>query len=302
MNYKKIFKNQKFRLKILKMLDFLPDKQMIKLQYRIKTGRKLNLNNPERYTEKLQQYKLNYRDPLMTMCSDKYEVRKYVESKGLKEILNPLYGVYEKAEDINFDTLPKSFVIKHTNGSGANILVEDKDQLNISEVREKLNAWLNSKPPKYGREWCYYNVSSRIIIEKLLERDENNDIPDYKFFCFNGEVKYLYTMINYVDDHSQGECSFFTPDFEKLPYKRSEYKEITSSIEKPTNFDEMIKIAEILSEDFPHVRVDLYNIQGKIVFGELTFYNASGYTVFEPDEFDFIMGREFELPKEKVVF
>src|SRR5699024_2999656 len=136
-----------------------------------------------------------------------------------------------------------------------------------------------------------------LVIEKLIERDKNNDIPDYKFFCFNGKVKYLYTMIDYTDNHENGKCSFFTPDFEKLPYRRSEFAAIEKDIKKPMNFDKMIEIAEILSKDFPHVRVDLYNIKGNIIFGELTFYNASGYTVFEPDEFDFILGTEFILPK-----
>ncbi|WP_404322740.1 carbonic anhydrase [Cytobacillus firmus] len=297
MNYKKLIKSQKVRLEILNLLNFIPDKIMIQLQYWVKTGRRLNLKNPKRYTEKLQWYKLNYRNPLMTKCSDKYEVRDYVSSKGLGPILNPLYDAYEDLESINFDLLPNSFVIKHTNGSGRNIFVEDKRKVDLEQIKNKVKEWLNSPETMYGREWCYYNVKSRIIIEKLLERDEYNDIPDYKFFCFNGKVKYLYTMIDYVDDHNNGRCSFFTPDFKKLPYRRSEYKEINKEVSKPPNFEEMIEIAEILSKDFPHVRVDLYNIKGQIIFGELTFYNASGYTVFSPDDFDFILGEEFELPK-----
>jgi hypothetical protein len=296
MDYKRIFKNQKMRFKILSLLNFLPDKSMLQLQYRIKTGRQLNLKSPKRYTEKLQWYKLFYRDPLMTKCSDKFEVRDYVKSKGLDEILNPLYGVYDNVENINFDVLPNSFAIKHTNGSGANLFIQDKNKVNINNMRNTLKGWMAKNNIYYGREWCYYNVKSRIIIEKLIDRDENNDIPDYKFFCFNGKVKYLYTMVDYVDNHKNGRCSFFTPDFKKLPYRRSEYKEINREISKPERFEEMIEIAEILSEDFPHVRVDLYNIKGQIIFGELTFYNASGYTVFAPDEFDYILGDKFELP------
>lgn len=299
MNYKKIFKNQELRFKILELLDFLPDKKMIQLQYRIKTGRNLNLASPKRYTEKLQWYKLFYRDPLMTKCSDKYEVRSYVESKGLNNILNPLYGVYDKVASIDFDNLPNSFAIKHTNGSGANIFVENNKETDIEKFKKTLNNWMLKRKSNYGREWCYYNVSSKIIIEKLLERDGDNDLPDYKFFCFNGKVEYLYTMINYVDNHDQGQCSFFNTKFEKLPYRRSEYDPIIKELKKPENFDEMIEIAEKLSEDFPHARVDLYNIDGKIVFGELTFYNASGYTVFSPDEFDYILGEKFILPNEK---
>lgn len=283
------------RFKILGLLDFLPDKQMLQLQYYIKTGRKLNLKAPKRYTEKLQWYKLNYRNPLMTKCSDKYEVREYVTNKGLDSILNPLYGVYDDVESIDFETLPNSFAIKHTNGSGANLFVKDKNKIDLKEIKKTLNEWITKKKNNFGREWCYYNVPSKIIAEKLLDRDENNDLPDYKFFCFNGKVKYLYTMINYVDNHNQGLCSFFTPEFEKLPYRRSEYGEIVDDISKPANFEKMVEIAEVLAGDFPHVRVDLYNIKGKIVFGELTFYNASGYTVFEPEEFDFVLGDCFEI-------
>jgi len=296
MDYKRILPNQKLRLKILEMTNFIPDERMIKLQYKIKTGRKLDLKNPKRYTEKLQWYKLNYRDPLMTKCSDKYLVREYVEKKGLKGILNPLYGVYKSVDEINFEMLPESFAIKHTNGSGSNIFVKEKTKVNSNDIIMTISSWMNKKIINYGREWCYYHVEPRIVIEKLIERDENNDIPDYKFFCFNGKVKYLYTMVDYVDDHKKGRCSFFTPDFQKLPYRRSEYMEINRDIPKPKNFEKMIEIAEILSEEFPHVRVDLYNIKGEIIFGELTFYNASGYTVFSPDEFDFILGKEFRLP------
>lgn len=299
MNYKKLFKSKILRLKILKFLKFIPDKLMIKIQYFIKTGRKLNLKTPKRYTEKLQWYKLYYRNPLMTQCADKYSVREYVKGKGLESILTKLYGVYENINDIDFSSLPKSFAIKHTSGSGNNLFIKNKDLINVTDIKNQMKKWMNYKGGISGREWCYYNVPSRIIIEELLERDENNDIPDYKFFCFNGKVKYLYVMIDYVDNHSNGKCSFFTPDFKKLPYRRSEYKEIDNHIEKPKNFDKMIKIAEILSEDFPHVRVDLYNIQGRIVFGELTFYNASGYTVFDPDEFDYILGNHFILPEKK---
>lgn len=281
---------------MLKCFNFVPDKLMIKVQYKIKTGRKLNLKSPQRYTEKLQWYKLNYRKPLLTKCADKFEVRDYVKEKGLSSVLNPLYGIYERVEDIKFENLPNKFALKHTNGSGLNMFVQNKDKINKEEFYMKLNKWMEKKKINSGREWCYYNIPSRLIIEELIERDENNDIPDYKFFCFDGKVKYLYTMIEYVDDPSKGQCSFFTPEFKKLPYRRSEYQPIIKDIDKPENFDEMVRIAEILSEDFPHVRVDLYNIKGKIIFGELTFYSASGYTVFSPDEFDFLMGTEFKLP------
>lgn len=296
MDYKKIIRNQETRFKILNLLRFIPDKTMIQLQYKIKTGRKLNLKNPKRYTEKLQWYKLYYRDPLMTRCSDKYEVRSYVKEKGLEKYLTNLYGVYKNFEDINFEILPNSFAIKYTNGSGNNYFVKNKKSENMDVIKNTIKGWVSKQRIHYGREWCYYNVQPRIIIEELIERDENNDIPDYKFFCFNGKVKYLYIMVDYVDNHENGRCSFFTPEFLQLPYRRSEYKEINRTISKPENFNEMIAVAEKLSKDFPHVRVDLYNIKGRIIFGELTFYSASGYTVFTPDEFDYELGRQFIMP------
>lgn len=295
MDYKKIIPNQQVRFKLLKLIDFLPDKFVIKMQYKLKTGRKLDLKKPKRFTEKLQWYKLYYRKPLLTQCSDKYLVRNYVKDKGLENTLNDLYGVYDNVEQIKFDELPNSFIIKLTNGSGANLIVDDKRNADINTIKNQVQKWLEKRAVNYGREWGYYDVETKIIIERLLERDDNNDLPDYKFFCFNGKVKYLYTMVDYVDNHSEGKCSFFTPDFEKLPYRRSEYAPIDRELKKPENFDQMVTIAEKLSEDFPHVRVDLYNIDGKILFGELTFYNASGYTVFTPDEFDFILGKEFDL-------
>lgn len=300
MNYKKLIPNQRTRLRILELTNFIPDRIMINLQYRIKTGKRLSLDNPIRYTEKIQWYKLFYRDPLMTRCSDKFLVRDYVRQKGLSSILNPLYKVYSDVNEINFDDLPNSFAIKFTNGSGYNLFIKDKRNVDIKAIKEKLLYWSKRKNINYGREWSYYNIKSQVVVEKLLERDENNDLPDYKFFCFGGKVKYLYTMVDYVDNHKKGRCSFFTPDFKQLPYRRSEYMEINRKIEKPLNFNRMIEIAEILSEDFPHVRVDLYNNKGDIIFGELTFYNASGYTVFSPDEFDFILGKEFKLPEKLI--
>lgn len=296
MDYKKILPSKSVRLKILSLLNLIPDSLMIRLQYFIKTGRRLNLKHPKRYTEKLQWYKLNYRDEKMRNASDKYRVREYVQSKGLEDILNPLYGVYENVDDIDFNELPISFAIKFTNGSGKNLFIKDKNQIDENEINKTLKSWLNTKYVNYGREWAYDNIKPRIIIEKLLPRDKNNDLPDYKFFCFNGKVEYLYVMIEYTDNHKNGKCSFFTKDFKQLPYRRSEYAPIDKSISKPENFKKMIEIAEILSKDFPHVRVDLYNIDGEIVFGELTFYNAAGYTVFSPDEFDYILGDKFTMP------
>ena len=221
--YKKLIKNQETRMKILELITWVPDSIMIRLQYFIKLKRVLHLKNPKRYTEKLQWYKLYYRDPLLTKCADKYLVRDYVKSKGLGHILNELYGVYDSVEDIDFTKLPKRFVIKLNNGSGTNILVDDKDRLNFTETKETLRNWLTRKNISAGREWCYHDISPKIIIEKYLDMDENNDLPDFKFFCFNGKIFCLYTMINYIRDHRKGKLAFYDINFNKLPYRRKDY-------------------------------------------------------------------------------
>ncbi len=296
MDYKNFISSRDTRLQILKTLEFIPDSLMIRVQYLAKTRRMLNLKSPVRYTEKIQWYKLNYRDPLMTKCSDKLTVREYVQSKGLGSILNEYYTVFPDAQAIQFSALPNSFALKCTNGTGVNYFVKNKAEVSEREVKDHVAAALAAANPSSGREWGYYGVPVRILAERLLSRDENNDIPDYKFFCFQGKVEFLYVMKNYVDDHAMGECSFFTRKFEKLPYRRSEYRPIEGVVPRPENFDRMVEIAEVLAADFPHVRVDLYNQRGEIIFGELTFYPASGYSIFTPDEFDFVMGAKFQLP------
>jgi hypothetical protein len=298
--YKKIIRSKSMRLKILKCLGFVPDRIMIPIQYRIKTGRKLNLRNPVRYTEKLQWYKLFYRIPLMTMCSDKYAVRKYVKKRGLDSILNGLYAVYDSPDSIDFDSLPNSFAMKMTVGSGMNYFVTDKSKEDISKLRALVKEWFAADSSSYGREWCYYNIKPRIVFEELLPMDDRNDLPDYKFFCFDGEPFCLYTMIDYTQNHENGRLGFFDTNFKLLPYYRKDFKPIEEQIPKPKNFELMVKYARILSKGFPHVRVDFYNLNGRIVFGELTFYNASGYTAFEPDKFDFILGEKFVLPKKTI--
>lgn len=268
---------------------------MIKLQYRIATGRKLNLINPLRFTEKLQWYKLNYRHPLMVKCADKFGVREYVAEKGLDNILVPLYGVYNNASEIDWSVLPKSFVLKTTNGSHTNIFVKDKMSVDVHEIKENLNRWLYKRSEKLGREWAYYNIVPRVICEKYLDNDENNDLVDYKFFCFNGEPFFLY-VISERDLNGKYKLGIYDIEFNQLNYARTDVENLTSFRTKPKNFELMIEIARTLSKDFPHVRVDMYNINGSILFGELTFYSGSGYMRFNPDDFDLIVGDKFILP------
>ena len=290
------------KLAVLEMLRWIPDKQMVQLQYRIKMRKKLNLKNPQRYTEKLQWYKLNYKSKLMAQCADKYLVRQFVKQRGLQDILNDLYGVYDCSEKIDFSLLPDQFVLKSTNGaSGIGLIIcKDKKQLDLNRVKKETTKWTKLKKHVGGREWVYEVYKPRIIIEKyLLPRENENSVVDYKFFCFNGEPFCMYLMTDRFSKHGVRQ-SILDMNYEVMPYMRERIEPVIDIPPKPDNFDEMIEVARKLSAGFPYVRVDLYNIEGKILFGEMTFFPESGYYRFIPDEFDFILGQKFVLPKKNV--
>lgn len=296
--YKKIIKNQDTRFAILRFLEFIPDKPMVTLEYFIKTKRFLNLKNPERYTEKVQWYKLYYRDPLMMQCVDKYNVRKYIESKGLGENLVKLYQVVDDPSQIDFDALPGQFIIKTANGSGTNIICRDKNTFDTAEAVSKMGDLAMRNSAYAGREWAYSGSSKKIIVEELLIDDSTPDksLNDYKFYCFGGKPEYIVVDKDRFTDHKR---NFYDTEWNYIPVD-SDYRCFGDIIPKPENFDEMLRIASVLSADFPAVRVDLYNVKGKIYFGELTFYPMSGYFSLNPDSFDFEMGKKFVLPEKKV--
>ena len=301
MDYKKIIRSRQTRKKLLRLLSWVPDVTMIKLQYWIKTGRRLNLKNPTRFTEKIQWYKIYYKDPMIVRCVDKYDVRAYIRKKGFSNILNECYGVFEDSSEINWEILPEKFVVKNTLGGGSNgvFVVNKSDVGAIQRIQDKIGRWGKSKPRKSGgREWPYYHGKrDRIIIEKYLE-EKSGDLVDYKFFCFNGVTRFFYVRTGYSGNHDEGKMAFFDRDCNYLPNVGMDYCDIAKEEPPlPDNILEMIDCADELSKDFPHVRVDLYNIEGRIVFGELTFYNASGYMIFTPDKYDFLFGDYFELKK-----
>ena len=231
----------------------------------------------------------------MANCVDKYEVRQFVESKGLSGILNNSLGVFNSADEIDFSALPQKFVVKTTGGGGGEnvLIVRDKNNLDKKLVIKKLNMWLKDLGPSYGREWAYDGIqNNRLIIEELLEDDSNDDssIDDYKFMCFNGKFKCLWVDKGRYSNHHRGFWD------EKLKFLKDVYSDHDTFAIAPTlpdNINEMIMIAETLSEDFPYARVDLYNIKGKIFFGEITFYPWSGYVQFTPDQFDYQLGSFF---------
>lgn len=294
--YKLIIPSKSARIKILRFFSFIPDAIIIRFQYLIKTGRVPNIKRPKRYTEKIQWYKLFYKNPDIIRCSDKYEVRAFVRERGLGNILNELYAVWDSHDEINLAELPSASMLKATHGSGTNLLVSDKSSFPESNIKSIAQYWLQLDASMLGREWGYKWISPKIIAEKVLPRDSRGDLPDFKFFCFDGKVFCLYVMRDYTDNHDNGELAFFDREFNNLGVYRKDFKPLIKAINKPDNFSKMIEYAEVLSQGFPHVRVDFYNIDGKIVFGEMTFYNASGYTRFDPDNFDFILGEQFEIP------
>ena len=298
MDYKKIIRSRAMRGKILSMLRFVPDKLMLKLQYRIKLGRNLNLKNPRRFTEKLQWYKLNYRNPLMKQCVNKYSVRDYVKNKGLDNTLVPLYAHYKWAEDVKWETLPNSFVIKTQHGGGGlNVMViPDKSKVSKEEMVSKLSYSIKNVGSKGGgREWAYWGNPTGIVVEELLINEDNPEagVNDYKFFCYAGKPKFIIVDVDRYIGHKR---NFYDTAWNNL-HVTSDCPAADREIPKPENLDEMLHVASILSEDFPYVRVDLYSVGGKVYFGELTFYPWSGYVQYTPDEADFWFGKDFELRK-----
>lgn len=301
MNYKKIIKSRSLRLRILKFLSFIPDKTMLKLQYRIKTGNKLNLKKPKRFTEKLQWYKLYYKNPLMIKCVDKYDVRDYVKSKNLDNILIPCFGVYESIDEIDWERLPQQFVMKDTLGGGGSsvVIVKDKSRVDINDLKAQAESWLSidSHRRDGGREWPYYSGKNhRILFEKYIDSDvEQGGLVDYKFFCFNGITKYIYVIADRTVGNGAG-VGIYNAEYKRLNVSRVDEQVLKRKIKKPDNFEELKKVAEHLAGEFPEVRIDLYDIDGTIMFGEMTFFDGSGYMKYNPDSFDFDMGAVFELP------
>lgn len=293
--YKKLFKSKKLRFRILAALRFIPDKPMLKIQYRIKCGRKLNLKNPQRYSEKLQWYKLYYRDPVMQCCADKYLVRGYVESKGLSHILNELYAVYEYPEDIRIDVLPERFVLKLSNGSSTNLMVADKNSLDMDAVRKMFHDFYAESGSSAGREWVYRSDRKPVIVaERYLEDPSQKDgtLCDYKILCFGGKPRYVVFDVDRFTDHRR---NIYDLEWNDLRVG-SDCPCTDGPIPRPPRLEEMIEIARVLSADFPAVRVDLYEIDDRIFFGEMTFFPWSGYVIYNPDSFDYQLGAHFDLP------
>jgi hypothetical protein len=269
------------------------DEQFIRWYYRRSFGRDIDLNNPRTFSEKIQYVKLYNRQIGMYRLVDKYEVRQYVKEKGLENILNQLYGVYERVGDLKFDQLPDAFVIKMTHGSNWNIICPDKNKLKWDEALIKLRGWQKENFYFHTREWVYKEIKPRIIVEKYLDGDRGGgtSLSEYKFFCFNGKPG---SILVARDRYTDLTVNFYDLEWNLLPWRRIS-PNAGVNIPKPAHLGEMLEIAQKLSEGLIFARIDLYDVQGKIIFGEVTLSPGSGFSKFYPDEVDLTLGEKLDI-------
>ncbi len=289
----------------LLFLSLIPDRPYAKWFYKLYTGKKLNLDNPVSFNEKLWWLKLNNRDPLLTVCSDKHRARKYVEECGYEDILIPQIDVFRNADEIDFSKYKEPVMIKCNNGSGGNYLYDPaSSSFNEKQVRRFLNKCLKEKYYKISREWNYKNIPPRIVVEKII-RDKKGKLPsDYRFFCFDGVPKIMMMDIGVLNAEGRHQFEFprniYDMEFNLMPIRfgRDNYK---GHVAKPENYERMVEIAEKLSKPFPMCRVDLYNLDGKIYFGEMTFYHGGCCQEITPREWDYRLGSWIDINSTKVV-
>lgn len=298
--FKKIKNNpEKIPLNILYRIPFITkkmsDEKYLKLVYRLTFHKKLDLQNPKTYNEKLQWLKLYDRKDIYTKMVDKYEAKKYVADIIGEEYIIPTLGVYNNFNEIDFDKLPNQFVIKCTHDSGTVIICDDKKLFDKDMAQKKINKALKKNYYWICREWPYKNLKPRIIIEKYIMDTKSKSTDDYKFFCFDGVMKFLFVATERMKN-TETKFDFYDRNFKHLDLKNGHPNSNIENI-KPINFDKMILLSEKLSKNIPHVRVDFYNIDGQIYFGEITFFHYGGFVPFKPSSYDLEFGKYIELPR-----
>lgn len=295
------------------------DERYVKAAYRAKLHKKLDLNNPQTYNEKLQWLKVYYRKSIMTTMVDKYEVKKYIADLIGEEYIIPTLGVWDRVEDIDWDSLPNQFVLKCTHDSGGLVVCKDKSKLDKNKAQMRLSKSLKRNYYYQNREWPYKDVKPRIIAEQYLGVNDNSihlevdnavdtqtlqakfGLLDYKFMCFNGIVKALFLDIGVIGNsigHAENYYrNIYDREWNEMPFKETR-DFYPTPIRKPKYYEEMIALAEKLSKDMPHLRVDLYYVNDRIYVGELTFFHGSGLSnYFEPEEWNYTLGSWIELPE-----
>jgi TupA-like ATPgrasp len=298
-NYKNPIKIIAKILSLYPISFLIPDRPYLYIMYRANTGLPLNLKDPKRFNEKTQWLKLNDRKDWYSKIADKIEVRDYVAARIGEQYLIPVIAEYQSVDDIDFDKLPNQFVLKCTHDSGTTVVCPDKSKLDIAEAKSFLRKRMSKNYYYLHREFCYKNIKPRIVCEKFMSADGDSVPTDYKFFCFHGVPKLIQVDTDRFTDH--GRLTLL-PNWEKAPFDIDRKYllpdlAIKKPVERPKNLEEMLEISSKLSQDFKFIRVDLYSVNEKIYFGELTFYQGSGYDPIYPDEYNFWMGELIDLKK-----
>ena len=294
--YKRVKNHVIWMLGNVGAFDHLSDEAYLRLMFRLRLGRKLDLKNPKSYNEKIQWLKLYDRNPIYTTLVDKYEVKKYVADRIGEQYIIPTLGVWDKFEDIDFAKLPDQFVLKTTHDSGGVVICKDKRMFDITAARKKLERSLHANYYMRGREWPYKNVKPRIIAEQYMVDESGYELKDYKIFCFDGFAKAMFIATDRQVEGEETKFDFYDMNFKHLPFT-NRHPNATHEIKRPKSFDEMKMLAEKLSQGIPQVRVDFYDINGKVYFGELTLSHWSGMIPFEPEERDYKFGEWIKLPE-----
>lgn len=270
------------------------DKLQIQRNWYSRMPYKLNLSDPKSYNEKLQWMKLYDRNPLYTTMVDKYAVKEYVANIIGQEYIIPTLGVWDSFDDIDFGSLPDQFVLKCTHDSGGLVICKNKRYLDLEKAKQKIEQSLQTDYYMNGREWPYKDVPRRIIAEKYMEDTKTGELRDYKFFCFDGKVRWLFIATD-RQNREEPYFDFFDMSFNHLPMRHG-HPNAPTTPEKPQSFELMQKLASELSQGLPQVRVDFYEVDGKVYFGELTFFHHGGFVPFIPEKWDYIFGNEIVLP------
>lgn len=286
------------KLSRMGLTNWIPDRQYLKIMYYGVFGKKLNLENPRTFNEKLQWLKLYDRDKLYTTMVDKCEVKNYVANIIGSQYVIPTLGVWNHFDEIDFTKLPEQFVLKCTHDSGGVVICKDVHYFDRTAAKEKLENHLKHNYYYAGREWPYKNVKPRIIAETYMEDASEKALNDFKFFCFDGVVKALFIATERQNKNAETCFDFFDAEFRHLDI-RNGHPNAKITPQRPEQFELMKSLAEKLSKGFPELRVDFYQVNGKVYFGELTFSHWNGFTPFEPEKWDLTFGNWITLPDKK---
>ena len=273
----------------------IPDKIYLKIKYYCRMGKRLNLDNPQTFNEKIQWLKLYGRRPIDSVLSDKYAVKDYIAKTIGAQYVIPLLGVWDKFDDIDFDKLPDRFVLKCTHDSGTVAVCKNKSEFNYAAAKKLLSKGLKNDYYVFSRERAYKNIPRRIIAEEFMEDTQYGELRDYKFFCFDGQPRLLFIASDRMTEGEETKFDFFDMEFRHLPFTNG-HPNADTLPDRPLQFEEMKNLAARLSKGIPHVRVDFYEVNGQVYFGEMTFSHWGGMTPFEPEQWDYKLGSWINLP------